>query len=92
MGRTLFIAEGLHWVEVRGPPRRVDATNDAQGQSRCHGLGKEPYADLHLHPSLDDREGVKEQAEEDAEPEERPEDFGIDPNSATYKYDTGRRR
>jgi N-acetylglutamate synthase-like GNAT family acetyltransferase len=31
------------------------------------------------------------QAEEgDAEPEEGPEDFGIDPDEATYKYDTGR--
>lgn len=30
-----------------------------------------------------------EQAE-DAEPEESPEDFGIDPDTATYKYDTGR--
>jgi hypothetical protein len=29
-------------------------------------------------------------AEEATEPEERPEDFGIDPDSATYKYDTGR--
>ena len=27
---------------------------------------------------------------EDAEPEESPEDFGIDPDEATYKYDTGR--
>ncbi|WP_123537225.1 GNAT family N-acetyltransferase [Halosimplex salinum] len=29
-------------------------------------------------------------AEEDTEPEEGPEDFGIDPDEATYKYDTGR--
>lgn len=28
--------------------------------------------------------------ESDDEPEESPEDFGIDPDSATYKYDTGR--
>jgi N-acetylglutamate synthase-like GNAT family acetyltransferase len=28
-------------------------------------------------------------AEEDTEPEEGPEDFGIDPDEATYKYDTG---
>jgi len=28
--------------------------------------------------------------EEDEEPEEGPEDFGIDPDEATYKYDTGR--
>ena len=27
--------------------------------------------------------------EEDAEPQEGPEDFGIDPDEATYKYDTG---
>lgn len=27
---------------------------------------------------------------ESSESEERPEDFGIDPDSATYKYDTGR--
>ena len=27
---------------------------------------------------------------EDEEPEERAEDFGIDPETATYKYDTGR--
>jgi N-acetylglutamate synthase-like GNAT family acetyltransferase len=26
----------------------------------------------------------------ESEPDERPEDFGIDPESATYKYDTGR--
>ncbi|WP_101297349.1 GNAT family N-acetyltransferase [Halegenticoccus soli] len=26
----------------------------------------------------------------EAEPEETPEDFGIDPDEATYKYDTGR--
>ncbi|MFB6219531.1 MAG: GNAT family N-acetyltransferase, partial [Halobacteriaceae archaeon] len=28
---------------------------------------------------------------EEEEPEESPEDFGIDPDEATYKYDTGRR-
>ncbi|WP_226012603.1 GNAT family N-acetyltransferase [Halomicrobium salinisoli] len=30
------------------------------------------------------------QDEGDAEPAEGPEDFGIDPDEATYKYDTGR--
>ncbi|AUV81882.1 GNAT family N-acetyltransferase [Salinigranum rubrum] len=29
-------------------------------------------------------------AAEESAPEEQPEDFGIDPDSATYKYDTGR--
>ena len=29
--------------------------------------------------------------EGEAEPSERPEDFGIDPDTASYKYDTGRR-
>jgi N-acetylglutamate synthase-like GNAT family acetyltransferase len=28
------------------------------------------------------------QSEEEREPEEKPEDFGIDPDEATYKYDT----
>lgn len=28
--------------------------------------------------------------EEDQEPQEGPEDFGIDPDEATYKYDTGK--
>jgi len=36
------------------------------------------------------RERFKTAAEEvDTEQEERPEDFGIDPDEATYKYDTG---
>jgi N-acetylglutamate synthase-like GNAT family acetyltransferase len=36
------------------------------------------------------RERFKEAAESsDPEPEETPEDFGIDSDSATYKYDTG---
>ena len=30
-----------------------------------------------------------EATEESAEPEESAEDFGIDPDEATYKYDTG---
>ena len=39
------------------------------------------------------RERFKTAAEEVEEPapEETPEDFGIDPDEATYKYDTGRR-
>ena len=40
------------------------------------------------------RDGFKqasaEDDPEDAEPVEGPEDFGIDPDEATYKYDTGR--
>ncbi len=39
------------------------------------------------------REAFKVAAEDDAagdEPEETAEDFGIDPEEATYKYDTGR--
>jgi N-acetylglutamate synthase-like GNAT family acetyltransferase len=38
------------------------------------------------------REAFKEARsapEEDPEPEEGPEDFGIDPDETTYKYDTG---
>lgn len=38
------------------------------------------------------RERFKRAAEpeDDSDPEETPEDFGIDPDEATYKYDTGR--
>jgi hypothetical protein len=38
------------------------------------------------------RERFKRAAEPegDSDPEETPEDFGIDPDDATYKYDTGR--
>lgn len=32
---------------------------------------------------------ARSEAETDPEPEEGPEDFGIDPDEATYKYDTG---
>ena len=32
---------------------------------------------------------ARSDAEADTEPEEGPEDFGIDPDEATYKYDTG---
>jgi N-acetylglutamate synthase-like GNAT family acetyltransferase len=31
-----------------------------------------------------------DESETEPEPEETPEDFGIDPDEATYKYDTGR--
>lgn len=34
--------------------------------------------------------GARSEDETDGGPEERPEDFGIDPETATYKYDTGR--
>lgn len=33
---------------------------------------------------------ASEDAQESDEPVESPEDFGIDPDTATYKYDTGR--
>jgi N-acetylglutamate synthase-like GNAT family acetyltransferase len=33
--------------------------------------------------------GARAEEEGDDEPEEGPEDFGIDPDEATYKYDTG---
>ena len=32
---------------------------------------------------------ARSEAETETEPEEGPEDFGIDPDEATYKYDTG---
>ena len=47
--------------------------------------------DFEMPPRL--REAFKDAApaeSEQTEPEESAEDFGIDPESATYKYDTGR--
>jgi N-acetylglutamate synthase-like GNAT family acetyltransferase len=45
---------------------------------------------FHMPRSL--REAFKgaRAGDEEPEPEEGPEDFGIDPDEATYKYDTGR--
>jgi N-acetylglutamate synthase-like GNAT family acetyltransferase len=39
---------------------------------------------------LRERFKVAAEQQEEPEPEETPEDFGIDPDEATYKYDTGR--
>ncbi|MFB6223898.1 MAG: GNAT family N-acetyltransferase [Haloarcula sp.] len=36
------------------------------------------------------KEAAADDDEGEAEPEEGPEDFGIDPDEATYKYDTGK--
>jgi len=35
------------------------------------------------------KQAAADEAEGEPEPEEGPEDFGIDPDEATYKYDTG---
>jgi N-acetylglutamate synthase-like GNAT family acetyltransferase len=49
-------------------------------------------AEFEMPPRLRERfKAAAGDADAGEEPEETPEDFGIDPDSATYKYDTGRR-
>jgi len=47
-------------------------------------------ADFEMPRRLRERFKHAAEGEEERVPEETPEDFGIDPESATYKYDTGR--
>jgi hypothetical protein len=47
-------------------------------------------ADFEMPPRLRRRFKRAGDDQESVEPEETPEDFGIDPDTATYKYDTGR--
>ena len=45
--------------------------------------------EFRMPPRLRERFKGAQPSEEDSEPEESAEDFGIDPDRATYKYDTG---
>ncbi|MFB6267883.1 MAG: GNAT family N-acetyltransferase [Halodesulfurarchaeum sp.] len=46
-------------------------------------------ADFEMPPRL--RRRFHDEVDEEEHPGERPEDFGIDPETASYKYDTGER-
>lgn len=61
--------------------------NDIDGELAILELDIDSFVMPEYH-----REAFKEATEEGGEPdvEETAEDFGIDPESATYKYDTGR--
>ncbi|NIB98850.1 GNAT family N-acetyltransferase [Halobacterium sp. R2-5] len=68
-------------------PDRLDATREYQPDAVPVFLD---FADFDIPERLVERFTADESDDdEDTEPEESAEDFGIDPDSATYKYDTG---
>ncbi|MXR21081.1 GNAT family N-acetyltransferase [Halobacterium bonnevillei] len=66
-------------------PDRLDATREYQPEAEPTRLD---FADFEIPARLRDRFAENED-DESEQPEEAAEDFGIDPDSATYKYDTG---
>ncbi|MFB6157209.1 MAG: GNAT family N-acetyltransferase [Haloferacaceae archaeon] len=81
----------------RLPPRMRDRLSEKRESLMPDAVGTRVDVDrFRMPPRL--REAFKRAAPREAEPEEtgeadgseRPEDFGIDPDEATYKYDTGR--
>jgi N-acetylglutamate synthase-like GNAT family acetyltransferase len=66
-------------------PGRLDATREYQPEAEPTHLD---FADFEIPARLRDRFAENED-DESEQPEEAAEDFGIDPDSATYKYDTG---
>lgn len=67
-------------------PGRLEATRDYQPDAEPVHLD---FADFQIPPRLRERFEDETEAEDGQEPPESAEDFGIDPDSATYKYDTG---
>jgi len=68
---------------------------DRLEEKREHGEGDAEPLKLSIgafEMPVEKRNAFKQAGREDEEPEvvETPEDFGIDPDTATYKYDTGR--
>lgn len=87
---TDFCAQfGFEPVEVPELPaklqERFDTVTDRYGDAEAVQIG---VTDFEMPPRL--RRRFHDEVEEEAEPSERPEDFGIDPDTASYKYDTGR--
>jgi N-acetylglutamate synthase-like GNAT family acetyltransferase len=66
-------------------PDRLEATREYQPEAEPTRLDFEGFE---IPARLRDRFAENED-DESEEPEEAAEDFGIDPDSATYKYDTG---
>jgi len=83
---------GFERIEVEGLPEKLgNRLTEKQAQSAPDAVPMQlPIEDFEMPRQF--REAFKDaSAEEDVgEPEEGPEDFGIDPDEATYKYDTGR--
>ncbi|MFB6268602.1 MAG: GNAT family N-acetyltransferase [Halobacterium sp.] len=67
-------------------PERLDATREYQPDAEPVRL---EFADFEIPQHLRERFAAETEDEDGEEPPESAEDFGIDPDSATYKYDTG---
>ncbi|WP_353635247.1 GNAT family N-acetyltransferase [Halobacterium sp. NMX12-1] len=68
-------------------PDRLDATREYQPDAVPVRLA---FADFEIPQRLRERFAEREaDSDDETEPPESAEDFGIDPDSATYKYDTG---
>jgi N-acetylglutamate synthase-like GNAT family acetyltransferase len=83
---------GFDPVDASGLPEKLRARLEEIRKASPDAVAvRLPPTDFEMPPRL--REAFKRAApveSEDTEPEESAEDFGIDPESATYKYDTGR--
>lgn len=83
---------GFEPVETSALPEKLQARLDAKREATDPDavgmvLDVEAFA---MPDRLRERfKGARPYDEEEDEPEESAEDFGIDPDSATYKYDTG---
>jgi N-acetylglutamate synthase-like GNAT family acetyltransferase len=67
-------------------PERLEATREYQTDANPVHLD---FADFEIPARLRERFADEAESEDGEEPPESAEDFGIDPDSATYKYDTG---
>lgn len=78
-----FGFESVDAEELPNPlPERLDAVRDYRPESEPFYLAFDEFEiPLRLRRRFSDEEGTDDP--------ETPEDFGIDPDSATYKYDTG---
>lgn len=81
----------VHVDEADLPSTLADRLGEKRGQVAPEATPMRLSVDAFTMPSRL-REAFKAAGSEtdEAEVEETPEDFGIDPDSATYKYDTGR--
>jgi len=83
-----FGFEAVSEADLPAPlPERLDATREYQPDAVPVRL---EFDDFEIPRRLRERFAEREaDSDDDAEPPESAEDFGIDPDSATYKYDTG---
>ncbi len=83
---------GLERIQVSQLPDRLQARlTDKQESLEPDAVPMRIDPDrFHMPARLREAfKGARARDEEDEEPDEGPEDFGIDPEEATYKYDTG---